>query len=140
MFKLSRDPYGEFMVHGNNLPRWMITRVRNIITNNHMDSEDYKMKRKPQPFLQGAFDENTPWFRIEFMNRDEKVCQEYLDYINQKIEIEKQHRAGANVPDDFKGFIYPDGMGCFYNEHREIHTIIRDGKVDAREVSYSERG
>jgi hypothetical protein len=66
--------------------------LRAIVTNQYMNSEDYKMKQPASPFLQGfelPRNGNDGWVLIEFWTEDRTAIDAFVSYINKRMNEEK---------------------------------------------------
>ena len=60
--------------------------IRGIVSNNWMDSEDYKATRLSHPFLQG-YDEDKigSWVYVESMSGNKSAFEEFVEYVRGRL-------------------------------------------------------
>lgn len=63
-------------------PKWIHQLVRNAVTNQWMDSEEYKLGKPAGAFLQGQDDSNPLWTLVEFWGRNHQL---FVDFLNREI-------------------------------------------------------
>ncbi len=65
--------------------------VHNVVTNNYMPSDDYKLKIKSGAFLQGFMmptgDLNNGWVMIEFWSRDEQAIRDFVKHVEDGLKV-----------------------------------------------------
>jgi hypothetical protein len=57
--------------------------IRNTITNQYMDTEEYRVSQNSGAFLQGGSNLEGGWIFVEFWKP--KGAHEFVEYINKKI-------------------------------------------------------
>lgn len=59
--------------------------LRRAVCDSYMDSEFYKRKQRPNPFLQGDQDD---WILVEFWTSKREVVEEYVAWLNSVFDSE----------------------------------------------------
>jgi hypothetical protein len=91
-FEIKPGPHApQLALQAHDLSRAECEAIRWIICNNRMDSDDYKMSRKANPFLQGyqppyKMNLNDGWALVEFWSSDRAAIETYVNYINSIFE------------------------------------------------------
>lgn len=64
-------------------------RVRHVVCNNWMKSDDYIIKGPASPFLQGYQEpmegKDDGWILVEFWTRDRDAIQKFVDHLNKRV-------------------------------------------------------
>lgn len=78
-------------IQAYNLTQFQLDYVRGVLRNNYMPSEDYKLKMACNAFLQGQQDpregQENGWVLVEFWNDDMKAINEFVNWINEGLNL-----------------------------------------------------
>lgn len=86
MIKLEKTPYNDmwgFTLRDVSVD--IMRKLRGIISNSWMDSDDYKARKRAHPFIQGYEEDRGGWMFVEFWTDDKDACQAYVDYLNGRL-------------------------------------------------------
>lgn len=64
--------------------------VQGIVCNQRMDSEDYKLKRGAEPFLQGydpprSENSRDGWVLVEFWSSNREAIDKFVEHVNRNV-------------------------------------------------------
>lgn len=79
----------QLAIQAHDMTKEECERLRLIVTNNWMNSDDYKMKEHVSPFLQGyappADGRNDGWVLVEFWSSDREAIDAYVAHVNKRM-------------------------------------------------------
>lgn len=90
-FKITQSCHNMNCIQAHDLTYLECRLLHHIVTNNYMDSDDYKAMKPSSPFLQGYENphnkkKNDGWVLIEFWSDDITKVQAAVDYINSQFQ------------------------------------------------------
>lgn len=89
----SRPDHIQLAIQANDLSTAECQFVRNIVADNYMDSENYKLRQPTGAFLQGYQEpregERDGWVLVEFWSKDRIAIDKFVAHLNKKISEEE---------------------------------------------------